>query len=620
MNAACGRVVRRRSRRTKRSLSVWACIGCVLWSTGSELIAPESAQAEPRKSSRERSVERMRAKERRAARKRARASQHPEPSDEPASEREDEEEQPFEEEVESEPASASTEGAIADPELAGLPPPATDPGGGDGQTIEDPELAGSTSSSSGGSFGQENTGSARLVLRSRFAADLFHADPREEVWENVTIAVLDATLRRSEDLRFVIGVRARYRWSALAHDVPDAKSNRFELDAAPTAGYVDYRVGSGVHLQAGYQPLHLGRFDLLSATNVLAVNDLREGVAVFPEVTEIGQLSARLDWDVSDWFSLRFLYVPFFTPHIISVVESDYALFRMNQASTQAPLDQLGLTGAFAANVSRSDRARLADSTLAAFAPEPTFRDQQAAIRATMHGTAGELGFTAVTALEHLPSFNTSPALINATLNPNDQVAQDELARTARPVTFDYNRFAVFSMDGAVDIEPLSIGFEVAYMLHRTLYAIGDGPFPLDLPLPDTTDLAHAGLRVEYASGTEWIFVLESFFSYALSTPKDKQRSWLFLDDGRYAAGAGAVLAWNSEFGLGIELGAFGVTGPSVFFMPRIHYGITETFDLEVGAIIVEGRTPPATITPQLAIGGLYDTVDCAFVGVRYSP
>lgn len=509
-----------------------------------------------------------------------------------------------------ETSSSSSEGAIVDEELSGVPA---------ASSIEDPELSGATTeSSSTGSFNENNTGKAQLVLRSRFAGDLYRADPREEVWENVTLAVLDTTLRRSESLRFVLGVRARFRWAALAADVPDAQADRVELDAAPTAGYIDVTLGDGVHLQLGYQPVHLGRFDLLSATDVLAVNDLREGTALFPELGEIGQLAARLDYNVNSWLGIRAIYVPFFSPHILSVTESDFGLFRMNQATIDAGLSELNLTGAFAANLSRADRARIAETTLATFAPSTSLSAQQAALRLDVHGTVGELAMTVATALEHLPSFRASQELIDATLDSGAD-AQARLAAQPRPVTVEYDRFVLLSVDGSIDIAPLQVGVELAYMLNRTMWAVGDGPFPLNVPVPERANIAHAGLRVEYVKGESWFFVMESFFSYVLSQPTNPQFSWMFLEDQHWVAGVGTAASWLSDFGLAVELAAFALSDRSIFFTPRVIYELLPGFEVEVGAFVVEGDNPPPTITPNLAFGGMFDTVDAAFVGVRYA-
>jgi hypothetical protein len=293
-------------------------------------------------------------------------------------------------------------------------------------------------------------------------------------------------------------------------------------------------------------------------------------------------------------------------------------LFRTNQATFDADLSELGLTDLFAANLSRADRARVAESTLAAFAPAPRFDHPQAAVRVDMHGTLGELGFTAATALEHLPSFRVSRELIDATLDPSAD-AQERLAMQPRPVTVEYGRFAVFSIDGSLDLAPLQVGLELAYMLSRELWSVGQGTFPANLPVPGKANIAHAGLRAEYIEGSEWVIVIESFFSYVLDVPNDPQRTWMFLENGRWATGVGAALSWTPDFGLGIELAAFVLTGPSVFFTPRVSYELTDGFEVEVGALIVEGESPPATIAPNLAIGGLFDTVDFAFIGLRYA-
>ncbi len=511
-----------------------------------------------------------------------------------------------------EDSEGASEGVIGDPELAGV-----ESSSSAGEVVEDPELADSMSSSSGGtSFSKNNTGQAKLELHSRVAADLYRADPREEVWESITIVRLETTLRRSETLRFVLGVRAQYRWATLANDVLDAKAERIELDAAPTAGFVDINLQGGLHLQLGYQPVHLGRFDLLSATDVLSVYDLREWSALLPDTSEVGQLAVRVDYAASSLFSLHLVYVPFFTPHIVSVVESDYALFRTNQTGIDATLSELGLTSTFAANLTRADRARIAESTLAAFAPEATFMHPQAAARFDLYGTLGGLGFTAATALDHLPNLRVSQELIDASLDPSAD-AQERLAAQPRPVTLEYERFAVFSIDASVDLAPLLVGVELAYMLNRTLWAVGEGAFPRNIPIPSTANIAHAGLRAEYVA-TDWVFVMESFFSYVLDAPPDPQLSWMFLESGRWTAGLGAVVSWTSEFGLGLDVAAFGLTGYSLFFMPRLTYDLFEGLELELGALIVEGRTPPATITPNLTLGGMFDTVDSAFFGLHY--
>ena len=72
----------------------------------------------------------------------------------------------------------------------------------------------------------------RVVLRSRLGMDLQWQDAREDVWEATQIALFEARVRRSERLRFEIGVRARHQFAAREHDSVDADAERYELDAA----------------------------------------------------------------------------------------------------------------------------------------------------------------------------------------------------------------------------------------------------------------------------------------------------------------------------------------------------------------------------------------------------
>lgn len=490
------------------------------------------------------------------------------------------------------------------------------------EQIEDPELAGKSAVAPAPAASNEApafVSETRFGLRSRLALDYLHSDAREETWESSTNAWLEATVRRSERLRFVVGMRARYHVALLSHDVPDETAQRIELDAAPTAGYLDLKLGEGANLQLGYQTMHLGRIELVSATDVLSVGDFRDGPATVPEAIDVAQLGARLDYDPTGSLSIQLLYVPFFTPHIISVSESDYALFRVTEAQAAATFSELGLNGSvLASNLSRADRERLAESGLAAFAPEANLRSQQAAIRATLHGAVGELSLSAATALEHVPAFHFSQAAIDYIRDPRTVEIVQRFQQEAHPIRVEYGRFALLALDGSMDLSPFSVGFEAAYMFHRTLYTLGTGAYPDTLPLPDTTDVIQVGARLEYVHGSQLVSTLEAFGAYAVSRPTSTNRGWVALEDGRYLAGVVAAAAWESDFGLRVGLGVLAMTGFTFILAPRVAYELFDGFELEVGSIIVEGPPPPLNVTPHIALGTLYDTIDQVFAGLRY--
>jgi hypothetical protein len=93
----------------------------------------------------------------------------------------------------------------------------------------------------------------------------------------------------------------------------------------------------------------------------------------------------------------------------------------------------------------------------------------------------------------------------------------ERFQRVERPIRVEYGRFTLLALDATVDVAPLSVGFEAAYMLHRTLYTLGTGPYPDTLPLPDTTDVVQVGARLEYLGGSELITTVEAFGAYAVS-------------------------------------------------------------------------------------------------------
>jgi hypothetical protein len=515
------------------------------------------------------------------------------------------------------------EEVIADPELAGSASSSSSSAGGE-SVIEDPELAGSSgarSSSSGfnNSSAPEFLSTASLLWRSRLGMDLRYSDPREETWENTNIAVLEAEVRRSESLAFKMGTRLRLYAGALTRDVADAQAQRVELDATPTFGYVEWTMAPGAHLRVGYQPVQLGRFDIVSATDVLSIADTRNGPATLPEGYDVGQLSMRFDLDASDWLSLKAIYIPFFTPYIVSATEGDYALLPLRQSEVMAELDGLMLDSAVASSFSRADRERLVSTGLSAFAPEVGLGKQQAALRIQTHGGFGELAFTAATAIEKVPSVYFSPEAIAYLMNPNDFDVADAFEKADRPIRVAYNRFTLLSLDAAFDVAPLIVGFEAAYGFNRTLPTMGSGPYPGTLPLPELSDVAQVGARVEYQNGAELYVLVEGFGMYAMQQPSDPMRGWMFLENGRYLAGVAVGGGWMPpDTHLTFELGFLAMTPQTMVIAPRIGYRVIDALEIEIGALLIEGPAPPIAVTPRIAIGTIYDTIDQIFVGFSY--
>ena len=518
------------------------------------------------------------------------------------------------------------EAVISDPELGPAPSSSSSSAASDGEVIDDPDLAASSTSAGHSSSSSDSPSPVlpseiHFVLQSRGNRDLKLDDPREELWESTTLLMIDATLRRSESLRFGLGFVARYHFASLAHDVPDAKAPRYELDMVPSSGYVDASLAPGLHVRAGYQPVSLGRFDIFSASNVLPVADLRDGPATLPGRPEVGQLALMLDYDPVPWLSFRAIYIPFFMPNIVSVMDSDYALFPSKQANNDAVFTALTdivtpdqLRAQLKSNLLRSARDDIARGVLAGFAPAPRPDHPQGALRATAHGLFGELSLTLATALEHMPTFRLSDETIALLSDPSASSNGED----PKPIAVEYSRFGVISADGSFDLAPFSLGFEVAYQFHRTQYAVGtawEGD-PYAIPVPGYTDIAQVGGRVEFADNP-WLFGVEAFAAYALSTPSDPNRGWMFFESGRFLRGIAGMFVFSSDFGLVLQLGAAWLSGPSFVVAPRIGYDITSAFAIEVGAFIIEGQAPPAFATPILSLGGVWNSVDHVFAGIR---
>lgn len=501
---------------------------------------------------------------------------------------------------------------IQDPELApSKPVPAAPPGE---QVIDDPELSSGKSPGvaktappqtepPGNPEGKGET-TFRVILHSRFGMDTQWDRAAQDILEETTIGLVEAQYRKSESLLFSVGLRARHALG-MRHD----GGTRHEIDAVPVSAYVDGAIGRSVHLRGGYQTIAMGRFDLFSAANFLGVYDLRSGPVTMPDAADVAQPALRLDWDPTTDFTLQAYYVPFFTPDILPVYGTNYALLerslgalsRTSPGVVPGAQDLERLLGR--AGVGRSGLVTGSSQAIRALAPAPDFTTPQGAIRATERGGAGEASLTVGTALERLPAIRFLPA-----------VAPTE-------ARLEYGRFYVASLDGALDAGPFQLGAEVAIQGHRTLSTVPRNP-PLPpsaaVPEPGHTSLLHLGLRAELVDQSGWLAEVEVFGQYALSPPDDPAMQWFMMEQGRYLRGVAAGVHFAPEDApLRLELGGVVFSGPTLVLMPRAQYAVATGFFLEAGAVFVEGPVPGAS-SPMVSLGGIFDDVDQVFVGARW--
>jgi hypothetical protein len=507
----------------------------------------------------------------------------------------------------------ATDQVISDPELQphAAMAPATD------QVISDPELVGSKPGAPAGPAASAAVAEPsrpeyphdavwRITLGSRWGMATDWDRPSQDVVEGTTIGLVEAEQRRSEVFLFSVGARMRHGFG-----MRRSGNTRTEVDVVPVSAFADITPAAGYHVRAGYQVISMGRFDVFSATNFLAVYDLRSGPVTMQGAAEIGQPALRFDFDKVSGFTLQAYYLPFYTPDIVPVYGSNYALGdRVVDAG--ATDETTGLP------FPRSQLSTASEAAFRGFSPSPDLTTPQGAVRGTLHGSAGELSATIGTAVERLPvvGFSESEFVAGANVSP-----------------FHRDRFGVASIDGATDAGPVQIGFEAAYLMHRTLTATGVTTLPIDTgPTPHTfiehADLAQGGLRAEIVDGSGWASEVEGMAAAALSVPSDKNLQWMTADKGRYWAGvAGGVHFAPPDAGLKFELAGAYFTGPSYLVMPRVEWEAVKTLFLELGAVFVGGPTPSNDAirslfagTPHVSLGGLFHDVDQVFTGVRWVP
>jgi hypothetical protein len=508
---------------------------------------------------------------------------------------------------------------ISDPELGPPAKNAESPSGDD--VISDPELApnphpGAATPPPEAAHGPTAEPTTwRIVLETRWGVATAWHEPwivpvtnspagtttkvpsNQDVAEGTTVGVLEAQQRLSKAVLVSVGLRMRHDFATRRDGNP-----REELDVEPVSGFVDARIAEGLHVRAGYQIVTLGRFDLFSATNFLAVNDLRNGPFTMPDASAIAQPALRVDYDPTSALSLQAYYLPFFEPDVVALYGTNYALLSPFDRVSPGPQPSATIPSPI---VSRSAIASTSTSALGTLGPSPDFSRPQGSLRALLHGAAGELAATVGTALERLPAVNSS--------------------FSANSPILDYGRFYVASVDGATDVGPAQVGFEAAFMKNRTVATVGTQTTNgVTSPTfgQQKADLVQFGLRAEYADGDEVGVGAEAFVAAALKSPNLANSAYLFFDHtgSTYFSQGVAVGGYYApeKTPFRFELGGLLATGPSVLVFPRIQWEALTRFYLELGAGFVTGRG--TILSPNPTFGGAYRDIGQVFTGIRYIP
>lgn len=508
-----------------------------------------------------------------------------------------------------------------------------------------------------------NTGLARLELLGQVAADMRQEGDLEDAYETRLRFGGEVELRRSRNLRLMLGSRLDFFWAvpgqsdpALAarmgeDGAPDQPAqraldqDRFEVDVFATAAYVDTTLGDGFHLRLGQQAVSLGRMDMYSPTDILAAYDLRPQPRLDLAANKLAQPAVRVDWDLNSWATIQMVYVPWFMPH----------LSRPNRDQYVGQVVGGGGTGQLPGNlrqlVDPSWQTKMSESGLRFVGPAPDFKTPQAQMRANFRGDAMEFALSAGTALEKLPQIYFAPAINDVAINPNDS---DALTKASTLMTagqslvdIDYQRYYLIGVDGSFDVSPVSVGFELAFSPSRHLYAAtSDGRH---LPMPNITQqivdptrgeddswsgnimnarirkgvpVVQSALHIEWLKGETFAAVAEAFWMNALALPHDKSRDWwgFIPNTGAFVGGMLALSYAILEGSVRFDVTTVTMVGPSLILVPHMEVKAAEGLWLDAGAQIFEGPPPGINGMQSMNVGGLMSGYDQVFLGVRWLP
>jgi hypothetical protein len=196
-------------------------------------------------------------------------------------------------------------------------------------------------------------------------------------------------------------------------------------------------------------------------------------------------------------------------------------------------------------------------------------------------------------------------------------LAQDA-AVGVQPIRVRHNRYTTVSADGSLDLAPLQLGAEVAYMWGRTLFrSLPDG----QLANPERSDMLHGALKLEWLDSTENLLVVEAFVQHAVHAPTGSDARWFAMDAHRLWKGVSALGRWTPLRRLSLELAAVAFSGPSWLLAPRLQLEALSQLFLELGGFWVGGKKASGMLSAsRTSLGAVYDNVDQIFVGLRWLP
>lgn len=518
-----------------------------------------------------------------------------------------------------------------------------------------------------------NTGLARLEMLGQIAADIRQEGDLEDAFETRLRFGGEVEFRRSRNLRLMLGSRLDFFWGVpgpndralreAGHRALD--EDRFEVDVFATAAYVDATLGDGIHLRVGQQVVSLGRMDMYSPTDMLAVFDMRPQPRLDLAANKLAQPAVRLDWDLNSWATVQAVYVPWFMPHLSRSNRDQYVARVMTGGGGQVPESVRTL-------IDPSHQTKMGESGMRFVGPAPDFKTPQAQLRANFRGNAMEFGLSAGTALEKLPSIYYTPNVNAAMLGLDPRLvkgtrpyedadsklsgAQAELGTAlygGQPVVdVAYHRYNLIGIDGSFDLAPFSIGFEFAFSPSRHLVAATTNEKNRRLPLPNVTEeitdpiepvvengpwtpsnvtnknirkgvpVVQGALHLEWLKGETFALVSELFWMNALALPHDSSRDWLGFRPGS-GAFVGGMLAMSYVINDGLvrfDLTTVTMVGPSLIVIPHVEVKARDGLYIDAGAQIFEGPNPGFNGMQHMNIGGMMSGYDQVFVGLRWLP
>jgi len=389
------------------------------------------------------------------------------------------------------------------------------------------------------------------------------------------------------------------------------------------AGPVDLRIGTLVE--------RWGKLEALPVADVLNPRDLRSGPMVPQEFLRIPIPMAKVSVGTGG-FKSETTIIPFVTADRFNLRETDWSFIRRGMADDA--LAEMLKWDAEGTSTSESAVRDLINSLRTSFEemtpqmrrnldlvinlkdlPEAFVVNGEIAQRFELSGRAGDIAIMGGALHSRTPLAILDPFLQDLFRNevlPNDSDLPDvQAAISGGPLDTTWPRMYVAGADGSTIVGPFTVRGDAMWK--------SDAVVRRTYGNASTTPTLAGGLGLDYLRGTSFLLTAETRYTRLLDV--EAPDDLIFFDENQVQVALGFRIGLMSERLWLQGLGAYDFAFSELLVRPNVSFRVSDHVQLDAGAILIEGSTPPPedifqSLVYEGSLGSYFDGNDCVTVAV----